>query len=284
MAMRQRTGLCPTAVAAIDAAVRDVKAGEACAAERDRVRAAGVDLDALRGVAGGLTCEAAIADARAMIARLQKVCDDASAKIDGKIDIAEAGARDRLLKFAERKDCGSVRDAARAKIKAIDDRVSGAQAALAALGCYTVEPPTGRFDKPTQEAIGRFQRGAHLPVDVSHLTPDFLAKLNGAAGAGACAPPTPAQPPVASLPPPANPVIEKPAPPPAVRAKPAPPPAVRENPPPHRREVQPAPERKPVVPRRPPAATAEPRPIRQAAPAHPPAAVPQAGAAIFIPN
>jgi uncharacterized caspase-like protein len=212
-AMRQRSGmLCPTAIAAIDVALRDIT----CQDERDRVRARGDDLVALRGIVAALTCGDSLDDARDKIAlleqdheraekqRAEKACDDAKNEVDTRIDVADAGAREALAKFETRTDCPSVSEDAKGKTEEIDKRVSSAQILLAKFGCYKVEPPSGRFDPPTREAIGRFERGAHLTLDEAHLTADLLEKMQGNADAGVCQPtappPAPSPPPVAAIP------------------------------------------------------------------------------------
>ncbi len=182
--------------------------------------------------------------------------------MDNKTDPFEAGAREKLEKYVTRTECPAALADAQQKIKDIDDRINDAQAQLKKLGCYAVEPSSARFDKETQDAVGRFQRWAHLSVDQTHLTTDLVQKLAAFTGEGACpalAPP----PPVAALP------SEKPALP-------------REQP-------------KPVRPKREPVESAESAPVRHTAPAPRPApAAPAAPAAssggggaksqIFIPN
>jgi hypothetical protein len=79
--------------------------------------------------------------------------------------------------------------------------VSKAQALLKKQGCYPVEPASNRFDAKTQDAVGRFQRGAHLDVDPTHLTTDFMQKLAAYDGEAACPTAAPPPPPVATAPP-----------------------------------------------------------------------------------
>jgi len=213
-AMRQRSGmLCPMAIAAIDAAIRDIT----CKDEGDRVRARGDDLASLGAMVGSLTCGDSLADAKAKIAlleqdheraekeRAEKACDDAKNEVDNRIDLTDAGAGDALAKFETRTDCPSVQDDATGKIKEIEERVSSAQILLTKFGCYTAQPSSGRFDKPTRDAIGRFERGAHLTLDEAHLTADLAEKMRGNADAGGCQPtappPAPAPPSVAAIPP-----------------------------------------------------------------------------------
>lgn len=203
-ALRGRAA-CPKTVAAIDVALRDLRAQD-CVAERDRVRASSNDLEALREELGALTCDAAVADAKSRIgqlemqaAQIKKGCDDATDQVDNKIDLSEASARARLEKFTAATNCPSARDDAVGRIKEIDERVDSAQHLLAKFGCYKTEPPSGRFDKATEDAIGKFERGAHQSGDATHLTPDLLREMQGYSETGVCpaaAPP----PPVASIP------------------------------------------------------------------------------------
>ncbi len=81
------------------------------------------------------------------------------------------------------------RDDATSKIADIDERVGSAQRLLAQFGCYKIEPPSGRFEKATEDALAKFEHGARLPVDLTRLTPDLLAKLQGNTGAGVWATP-----------------------------------------------------------------------------------------------
>ena len=189
-ALRGRAA-CPKTIAAIDEALRQIRTQE-CAFERGQVRDLGSDLEALRNAVGGFACDAVVAAARSRIGQLEqqaalvaKSCDDARYEIDNKTDPAEAGAREKLEKYLTRTECPAAMADAQQRVKDIDDRVSSAQAQLKKLGCYAAEPPSRRFDKETQEAVGRFQRWARLSLDQTHLTGDLVAKLAAFTGEGA---------------------------------------------------------------------------------------------------
>ena len=203
-ALRARSA-CPKTIAVIDEALRDLKTQE-CASERDQVRDLGSDLEGLRNALTGFTCEPVAVATRSRIAQLEqqaalvaKACEDARYEVDNKTDAFEAGAREKLDKYRTRTDCPAAASDADLKIKAIDERVSNAQAALKKLGCYKAEPSSSRFDRETQEAVGRFQRGAHLTGDATHLTSEFMDKLAAYTGEGVC-PVQTLSPPVAAIP------------------------------------------------------------------------------------
>ena len=270
-ALRARAA-CPKTIAAIDAGLREVHTEE-CVSERDQVRDLGTDLDALKKAVAGFTCDAVAVQARGRIAQLEqeaarvaKACVDAKYEVDSKIDGFAAGARERLEPYLRRTECPDAVADAQQKISDIDQRVSSAQEQLKKLGCYKVEPASKRFDGETQAAIARFERGAKLSVDGTHLSPDFMRALAAYTGEDAC-PAQAAPPPVASIPP------EREAPRPRFeRPEPAP-------------RVEP---RRPLRPRREEAV--ESAPVRHAAP-RPAAAAPAASGGggggkpqIFIPN
>ncbi len=196
-AMR-KAAACPKNISAIDVAIRDIQAQD-CASERVRVRTVG-DLATLRSELGAFTCDAAAADAHARIAFLEneakraeegaaaiaKACEDAKSEVEDRIDPLEPRARDQLLAYQKRVDCPAVVDEVETRVKEIDERVSSAQALLAKFGCYTEKAPSDRFDRATQEALGRFLRGSHLPGDEARLTPDIVQEMRGYTDTGVC--------------------------------------------------------------------------------------------------
>lgn len=251
---------CPQTYAAIDDGLRAVKS-QVCASERDQAREIKTDLEALRRAVVGFSCEAEIAAARSRIAQLEQdktreatACEDAKFDIDNKIDGFEAGARDKFARYLTRTECPAALAAAQVKIAEVDDRVAAAQARLRTLGCYKAEPPSLRFDRETQDAVARFQRGAHRDVDSTHLTPDFMQTLATFTGDGAC--PT-------STPPP--PVAEREPQIPRVERRPEPVPRIERPRVEVRTEPSPRPERRlrtEPVPNERPAPRAEPQPAR----------------------
>ena len=197
--------LCPKTIATIDEALRDIRKQE-CVSEREQVRDVGSDLEALRKALGGFTCDAVIAATRSRISQLEqqaalvaKACDDAKYEIDNKVDAFEAGARAKLESYLTQTGCPEALNDAQQKIREIDERVSTAQEQLKEFGCYKAEPSSLRFDKETQDAVGRFQRWARLDVDTTHMTADFMQQLAAFTVEGEC-PGSAAPPPVASIP------------------------------------------------------------------------------------
>ena len=208
-ALRSRAA-CPRTLAAIDKGLRDVQVQE-CDSERGQVRDLGTDLDALKRAVAGFACDAVAVVARGRIAQLEqeaarvaKACDDAKFEVDSKIDAFAAGAREKLAAYLARSECPDAQADAQQRISDIDERVSNAQDQLKKLGRYKAEPASKRFDGETEAAIVRFQRGAKLSVDGTHLSPDFIQTLAAYTGEDAC-PAQAAPPPVASIPPPETP-------------------------------------------------------------------------------
>ncbi len=270
-ALRTRA-VCPKTFAAIDKGLRDVQVQE-CDSERSQVRDLGTDLDALKKAVAGFSCDAVAVAARGRIAQLEqeaarvaKACDDARHQVDTTIDSFAAGARDKLAAYLTRSECPDAQADAQQRISDIDERVSNAQDQLKKLGCYKVEPASKRFDLETQNAIVRFQRGAKLSVDGTHLSPDFMQTLASYTGGDAC-------PALASIPP-----AETPSETPRERPREAPRAPLRQ-----RAEPEPGPRAEPRKRRLEAEGSGAPQP-RHAAPAAPAAAPSAPKPSVFIPN
>jgi outer membrane protein assembly factor BamD (BamD/ComL family) len=198
-ALRGRAA-CAKTIAAVDLALREIKTQD-CAAGRDRVSKLG-DLEALRSAVTGLTCDAAVADARTKIdrleqdaARAEKACAEAQKAVDG-IDPAEAGAHERLEKYQAGSICAPAQKTAKEKIDKVEDLVRNVQTELARLHCYMEKPASGRYDKSTQQAIARIR----VAAPEGRLTRELLNALKDRGEADACPPAN-----FAVLPPPAPP-------------------------------------------------------------------------------
>jgi uncharacterized caspase-like protein len=167
---------CPSLQPAVAAArkklAREMK--QICEQERKTLAALkDGDIESLKASAGQMKCEAARAEGKERIAKLElenkriQFCKDETAKLRA-IDDSTPQARSEYAGYVRDSACPSLREEAKLLDKKIESRIKEAQSKLAALGCYK-GAVTGRFDDATMNSLalyhskkGRKETGDHL--------------------------------------------------------------------------------------------------------------------------